>query len=206
MPRRAEDRGNPKATKPSEVEKILRLAKATGSDIFYDLGCGHGRVCIIASKKVRKTVGIEDHFATYKEALRAVRNSGLQDKVKIRNSDISSARIGDATIIYSTINESYKDLERFERLLKKGCRFVSVNVPLVGIKPDKKDGMFYLMRIPFKHAKDEDDWARSVLGTKNGTAAKLYKKYAKWYGRDFVKDLKKILRRRFKRWQSENMK
>jgi SAM-dependent methyltransferase len=191
------------ATQPAEVKRILRLAKATKDDIFYDLGCGHGRVCIIASKQVKRAVGIEDHIATYKEAVRAVRKAGLQDKVKIRNSDVSSAKIGDATMVYTMINESYKDLERFERLLPRGSRFISAYVPLIGVIPDKKDGSFYLMKMPFKHAKDEDDWARSVLGTKNGTAGKLYKKYTRWYGREFVKDLKKTLRRRLRKWNSD---
>ncbi len=202
MVRRSESRGDPKATKPAEVSRILRLAKANRNDVFYDLGCGHGCVCIIAAKKVKRVVGIEDHIATYKEAVKAVKKAGLQDKVKIRNCDFMTAKIGDATILYSTVYEDHKDIYHFERVLKNGSRFVSAGIPLIGIKPNKVDGTFYLMRMPFKRATSEDDWAKSVLGTKNGTATKLFKKYRKWYGRQSVKDLRKILARRLKTWQN----
>ena len=202
MVRRSESRGDPKATKPAEVSRILRLAKANRNDVFYDLGCGHGCVCIMAAKKVKRVIGIEDHTATYKEAVKAVKHAGLQNMVKIRNSDFMAAKIGEATILYSTVYEDYKDIYHFERVLKNGSRFVSAGIPLIGIKPNKVDGTFYLMRMPFKRATSEDDWAKSVLGTKNGTATKLFKKYRKWYGRQSVKDLRKILARRLKTWQN----
>ena len=202
MVRRSESRGDPKATKPVEVKRILRLAKANRNDVFYDLGCGHGCVCIMASKKVKRVVGIENHTATCQEAVSAVKKAGLQDRVKIRNSDFMTAKIGDATVLYSTVYEDYKDIYHFEHVLKKGSRFVSAGIPLIGIKPNKRDGTFYLMRAPFKHARSEDDWAQSVLGTKKGTATKLFKKYRKWYGRQFVKDLRKILARRLTTWQN----
>lgn len=201
MARRSEDRGSPIATKPSEVKRILRLANATRNDVFYDLGCGHGRVCIIAAEHVKRAVGIEDHVATYKEAKRAVKKAGLDRRVKIRDSDVTTARISDATIVYSTLDENYADIFRFERVLKKGCRFVSASVPLIGIKPEKRDGDFYLMKVPFKHAKDEADWAKAALQSKNGTPAKLYKKYRGWYGRRTVKEMRKIFQRRLKQWQ-----
>lgn len=203
MGRRSEERGDPKATKPHEVKRILRLANASRNDAFYDLGCGHGRVCMLAAGKVRRAIGIEDHIATYREAVRQVRKAGLECKVKIRNSDMATARIGDATIVYTTLNEGYKDVDRFERVLKEGCRFISVHVPLIGIKPNQIDGMFFLMRVPFSHAGDEDDWARSVLRSKRGTATELYKKYRKRYGRKFVRELRSILSRRLKRWQKD---
>ena len=156
----------------------------------------------MASKKVKRVVGIENHTATCQEAVSAVKKEGLQDRVKIRNSDFMTAKIGDATVLYSTVYEDYKDIYHFERVLKKGSRFVSAGIPLIGIKPNKRDGTFYLMRVPFEHATSEDDWAQSVLDTKNGTATKLFKKYRKWYGRQFVKDLRKILARRLKTWQN----
>lgn len=203
MVRRAEDRGNPSATRPSEVRRILQLSRATRNDVFYDLGCGHGRVCIIAACKVKKAVGIEDHIATYKRACKQVRKAGLQEKVKIRNSDAMTARIREATIVYSTLSEASNDVEHFERVLKRGCRFISAGVPLIGVKPDRRDGIFYLLRVPFKHATSEDDWARAVLNRKNAGAVALYKRYRKWYGRKFVRCLRTILLVRIRRWSKE---
>ena len=42
---------------------MLRLAKASQSDVFYDLGCGAGLVCCLAVRefKGKWAVGIEDY-------------------------------------------------------------------------------------------------------------------------------------------------
>lgn len=82
----------------------------------------------MAAQRVKRAVGIENHIATFKEAKRAVKKSGLDDRVKIRNSDISTARISDPTIVYSTLDERYGDIFRLESVLKTSCRFISASV------------------------------------------------------------------------------
>ena len=203
MTQRAEWRGDPEATKPSDVRKILRLVGANKKDVFYDLGCGHGRVCILAARKVRQVVGIEEHYDTYKQALRNVKKTDVEHKIKIKHSNVDKARLGDATIIYTILYESDGDLERYERTLKRGCRFATLYVPLIGIKPDKIDYPFYMMRVPFTHAKDEQDWVKSILKTKNATPTKLYKKLRHWCGRKNVKDIRKLLSKHLKIFQNQ---
>ena len=45
---------------PYFIQKILELVKFDTSDIFVDLGCGKGRVLLIASKfNIKKVIGIE---------------------------------------------------------------------------------------------------------------------------------------------------
>ena len=45
---------------PYFIQKILELVKFDTSDIFVDLGCGKGRVLLIASKfNFKKIIGIE---------------------------------------------------------------------------------------------------------------------------------------------------
>lgn len=48
-----------------QIRKMLRLAKLNKKDVFYDLGCGKGQLCIIAVKEfnVRHAVGIDNHGA-----------------------------------------------------------------------------------------------------------------------------------------------
>ncbi|MGH7979410.1 MAG: class I SAM-dependent methyltransferase [Limisphaerales bacterium] len=42
------------------IKRILRQFPMTGHDVFYDIGCGSGRVvCISAQKKITRCVGIE---------------------------------------------------------------------------------------------------------------------------------------------------
>lgn len=204
MPHRAEWRGDPNTTKPRDVKRILRLAHATKNDIFYDLGCGHGRVCIIAAEKVKLAVGIEDHYATYRKAIEAVKKSGLVHKIIIRHSDFLNAKISHATIVYAVaLEDSERDGEHYENVLKAGCRFITLYLPLIGTKQDKVDYPYFMMKVPFKHAKDELEWARSVLRTKNATPTKLYKKLRSWYGRKYVRTLRRILKKRLKNASSK---
>src|ERR687897_3141743 len=111
MTRRSADRGPPNLTKPSETRKMLLLANANKNDIFYDLGCGHGGVCIQAASKVKKAVGIEDHYYTYKEAVSQARRSDAPDKIIIRHSNIDTSRFGNATIVYACLEEETGDRE-----------------------------------------------------------------------------------------------
>ncbi|HKI09713.1 MAG TPA: hypothetical protein VKA09_15060 [Nitrososphaeraceae archaeon] len=71
------------------------------------------------------------------------------------------------------VAETRGDRERYERKLKRGCRIVTREVPLIGVKPDRIDYPFFLMYLPFKYA--EEDWAGSILQTNNATSQKLYK-------------------------------
>jgi len=71
MTRKSDNLGPPDLTTPIETKKILSLAKANKNDIFYDLGCGHGGVCIIAARKVKRAVGIEK-YKTYRETVNRV--------------------------------------------------------------------------------------------------------------------------------------
>ena len=55
----------------------MRLAQATGHDVFFDLGCGMGKLCVVAVKEfgVRKAVGIELHRGRAAKAARYVQDS-----------------------------------------------------------------------------------------------------------------------------------
>jgi SAM-dependent methyltransferase len=200
LPRYADRRGEPDLTTPAEVRRILKLTKANSSDVFYDLGCGYGKVCINAAKVVRFAVGIEDHIDIYREAKELVAKSDVAGKVRIKHADFYSSRPSDATIIFTILDEDDGDLDFYEKHLKKGCRVVTEYVPFIGIKPDRKDGKFYMMQVPFKRAKDDEDWAKSVLHTKNASASRLYKKLRHEYGLKYVRDLRKTLSKRLTEW------
>lgn len=206
MLRRADFRGESSLTTAAEVKRILKITGANKNDVFYDLGCGHGKVCIRAAKVAKLAVGIEDHVDTYRQALKFVEKSIAAKRVKIRHQDIFKTKISDATIVYTVLDEDKRDLDFYEKHLKKGCRFVTTYVPLIGIKPDKKDGKFYMMKVPFKKAKDEEEWAKSVLQTKSASSKKLYKILRHDYGRAYVRKLGKILEKRLEEWNEKPKK
>ncbi|HYW83161.1 MAG TPA: class I SAM-dependent methyltransferase, partial [Spirochaetia bacterium] len=84
------------------IRKLLTLARATKRDVFYDLGCGRGQLCVVAVKEfgVKKAVGIEMHAGRARKAAEYVEKLGLSDKIEIRNEDFMDSDIGDATVVY----------------------------------------------------------------------------------------------------------
>lgn len=121
------------------VIEMLKLAKTTSSDVVYDLGCGDGRIPIIAATKfkVKKAVGIEIRKDLVKEALRKVKELGLSSKVQIINADMVDVNIRDATVItlflLTSANEKLKP--KLETELRPGTRIVSHEFEIPGWKP-----------------------------------------------------------------------
>ena len=153
---------------------MLRLAKLNKKDVFYDLGCGKGQLCIIVVKEfnVRRAVGIDNHRGRVKQARKNVRKLGLQNRIKIRYRKIEDTDFGDATIVYCGLMEEENTLDKYEKILSDGCKLVMVAMPLISILSNRKEYPFYLMRFPFRKTKNEDVWASSVL-LKKGTFNEL---------------------------------
>ncbi len=147
------------------IRKILRLARASKEDVFYDLGCGRGQLCIVAVAEfgVKKAVGIEMHRARAAKAAASVRKLGLTDRIEIRNEDFMGSDLPDATVVYSGLEEIEEDVAFFEGRLKAGSRVVSLFLPFVGVLPNAVDYPFYLMRVPFRKTKDASLWISRAL-------------------------------------------
>jgi hypothetical protein len=147
------------------VRKLLSLAKATKKDIFYDLGCGRGQLCVVAVTEfgVRKAVGIEMHAGRARKAAEYVEELGLSDRVEIRNEDFMDSDIHDATIAYCGHYEVEVDVSRFERELGAGSRLVTLFLPFVGVIPKAADYPFYAMELPFRKTRDSSLWISKVL-------------------------------------------
>lgn len=147
------------------IRKILRLAHASSRDVFYDLGCGKGQLCVVAVTEfgVKKSVGIEMHKGRAAKATRRVHELGLDGRVEIRNEDFMESDLHDATIAYSGLGEIDEDVSYFERNVKVGCRIVSLFLPFVGVLPESADYPFYLMKVPFRRTRDVSLWISKVL-------------------------------------------
>lgn len=81
---------------------MLRFGGAGKNDVFYDLGCGAGQLCIIAVEEfnVRKAVGIDYHKGRVKRARAKVSELGLGGRIRIRNAYFQDANLKPATIAY----------------------------------------------------------------------------------------------------------
>jgi predicted RNA methylase len=158
------------------IRKILQLARASPKDIFYDLGCGKGQLCVVAVAEygVKRAVGIELHKGRAAKAAEHIQELGLTDRIEIRNEDFMESDLYDATIVYSGLSETEEDIAYFEKKVRTGCRIVTLFLPFVGVLPEAADYPFYLMKIPFRKTKDVSLWTSKVLFRK-ATAGELYR-------------------------------
>jgi predicted RNA methylase len=157
------------------IRKLLHLADARKADIFYDLGCGIGQLCVVAVAEfdVRKAVGIEIHKGRAKKAEKRVKELGLEDRIEIRNEDFWESDISEATIVYYGLDEEDEDLANLEKKLSPRCRIVTLFLPFVGVVPKKADCPFYLMQVPFKKTENASLWISKVL-FKKATLKEFY--------------------------------
>lgn len=147
------------------IRKILRLAQASKRDVFYDLGCGRGQLCIVAVKEfgVKRAVGIEMHRGRAAKARRTVETLGLSDRIDIRDEDFMDSDLSEATIAYCGLTEEEDDVTHFGNILQPGTRFVTLFLPFVGVLPTATDYPFYRMDLPFRTTRGASSWASSVL-------------------------------------------
>lgn len=162
----------------SDIRRMLRLAKAGNSDLFYDLGCGWGQNLIIAAAEfnVEQCVGIERMESRYRKALRRVERRDLSHRIRIIKGDFEDFLRGslagtdpkDATIVLHALETSAKLVERLSKQLNRGCRLVyAFRTLFPEIKPHAVDYPFYVSKVPFLHPASEVDWLTSILQREN---------------------------------------
>jgi SAM-dependent methyltransferase len=122
---------------PEVVAKMLEVAKVTGKDVVYDLGCGDGRIVVAAARKYKaRGVGVELDSALVKAARAEARRQGVQGRVTIREGDLFAADFREATVVtlYLLPHLNGKLLPRLHQL-RPGTRVVSHAFALEGIRP-----------------------------------------------------------------------
>lgn len=116
------------------VKAALSFGGVQGSDIFYDLGCGDGRVLICAVKEfgVRQAVGYEKALWPYLKANFLIRRAGFRNRIKILYQNFIRANPAEATFIYIYLYPKIVDrlAYKFEREGKPGLKILSLDFPI----------------------------------------------------------------------------
>ena len=110
------------------VEKMLDMAGVTSQDVVYDLGCGDGRIVIMAAKhRGSRGVGIDLDPERIHESVKNAEREGVADKVVFYEKDLFAAEIKDATVvmIYLFPEVNLRLRPKLLRELKPGTRIVS---------------------------------------------------------------------------------
>jgi hypothetical protein len=84
------------------VRRIIRMARPSSQDVFYDLGCGMGRMlCMFGRRQLKKCVGVE--FSPFYSEL-CQKNveclRGRKSPVEVRCEDAALTDLSDGTIYY----------------------------------------------------------------------------------------------------------
>jgi SAM-dependent methyltransferase len=117
-------------TPEAVVERMLEMAKVRGGDLLYDLGCGDGRIVIMAAQKYgARGVGYDIDPQRIAESNENAKKAGVTDRVRFVRGDLFAADLSDASVVtlYLLPAVNLKLRPKLLRELKPGTRVVSHN-------------------------------------------------------------------------------
>jgi len=136
------------------ARRALSLAGLKPHEILYDLGCGDGRVLILATIEYGAfAVGVECNPLLAWIARRNVRRANVEEFVKVITGNLFNINLHKADVVFLYLsqyaNERLKD--KMAKELKHGARVVTYIFPIVGWKPLVKDEKqnIYVYEIPY---------------------------------------------------------
>jgi ribosomal protein L11 methylase PrmA len=140
-------------TRPERIRAALKLANLKPDELLYDLGCGDGRVLVIAAREFgAKAVGIEIGPAQRAFSWLAAMNNGVSDRIQIEAGNFyrSDVRKADVVFIYATSTEVAKLASHLEGQMKSGSRVVSISADFPEWEPSQFDeqGLIFVYEMP----------------------------------------------------------
>jgi len=150
------------------VAKMLQIAGVTKRDVLYDLGCGDGRIVVMAAKKYGcKATGFDIDPERVKESRENVKKNNVEKLAEIREQNVFELDLSPASVVtlYLLPSLNVKLIPQLEKL-KPGSRIVSHDFDMEGVKPDKVVHMtssednvehtIYLWTVPLKKEKENE--------------------------------------------------
>lgn len=129
-------------TPPDVVEAMLKLGNVSPGDVHYDLGCGDGRIVIMAVQKfgAARGTGYDIDPQRIKEANENAKQAGVTDKTRFILGNLFDADFHDASIVtlYLLPDVNLRLRPKLLKDLKVGSRIVSHQFDMGDWPPDKK--------------------------------------------------------------------
>ncbi|HME44012.1 MAG TPA: methyltransferase domain-containing protein [Syntrophorhabdales bacterium] len=110
------------------AEEMLKIADVTSRDLVYDLGCGDGRIVIMAAKeRGAKGVGVDMDPDRIRESRENAERAGVTNLVRFYEQNIFETNISNATVVmlYLWPEVNLKLRPKLIKELKPGTRIVS---------------------------------------------------------------------------------
>jgi SAM-dependent methyltransferase len=118
------------------VDAMLRIAKVQSSDLLVDMGCGDGNILITAVKRYEcRAAGFEIQKSLVDIANKAVKNAGLEKKIKIFHHDMFRTTLKNVDVVTLYLEEELNaKLVPQLNAMKPGSRVVSYAHTVPGLK------------------------------------------------------------------------
>ena len=118
-------------TRKQDVGRFLEIAEIKPGDIFFDLGCGDGRIPAAAAKACAKAFGFEISILNYLFCKFFRRNF----KVKFINFFTADYKNTDVVYMFLSQKVHNKMGRILKNQMKKGSKIVTYVWPIEGIEP-----------------------------------------------------------------------
>jgi SAM-dependent methyltransferase len=120
------------------AKKMLDAAQIKPNDVLYDLGCGDGRLIILAARDAgARATGVELREDLIATARSEVRRLNLEDKVTVIQGDLFEIPLSEADVVTLFLTPSANERLRpkLEQELRSGARVISHDFEIPGWKP-----------------------------------------------------------------------
>jgi SAM-dependent methyltransferase len=121
------------------VARMLQMAGVKKNDVVYDLGCGDGRIVVLAGKRYGcRGFGYDIDPQRVAESLANVAKNKVGGLVTIDQEDIFTLDFSQASVVtlYLLPHMNVQLIPQFEKL-KPGARIVAQDYGIEGVTPDK---------------------------------------------------------------------
>lgn len=115
------------------ARRMLALAQVTAADTVYDLGCGDGRILVLAAKEFgAKAVGVELDASLAAAAKASAQEAGLQERIRVIHGDLAAVDVRPATVLamYLSDKGNSRLVQVVTPQLRPGARVVSLYFPI----------------------------------------------------------------------------
>ena len=132
------DLGFFQATPDNAAERMLEMAELQSNDVLYDLGCGDGRIVVMAAQRFGiRAVGIDIDAKLIAEARAHARQGGVTHLVEFWKKDVCTTDISPATVVTLYLKDSviFAVSEKLRTELRPGARVISRNAVIPGWGP-----------------------------------------------------------------------
>jgi SAM-dependent methyltransferase len=129
-------------TPPDVVEAMLKLAGVKSGDFVIDLGCGDGRIVVMAAQKFgARGKGVDFNPTRINEAEENARQAGVTSRVQFVQGDFFEADLHEATVVtlYLLPDINLKLRPKLLKELRVGSRIVSHSFDMGEWAPDKTE-------------------------------------------------------------------